>query len=714
MEMKWFKGVLVLVAVVFGVALSDAAPVQFIVTGTANSSAFGYTEGEAYAFAFTFNEDYTGGTGDEFTSIMNEWDPYLSTDSQLFANFAGDGLTGEFVPKFPSGQTDDDRAEYSISVEKGGSDADEFMIALSTESISHRLGVSANGTELTHVELCVYSSALIDELNATATTYQDPNDFWSQYAGTYALESSDEFFMGQYIDGTNEWGDQNEDRITFTPTSLTIISASDFTPAESLVGMQLDIPEVVMSGEFERGVQIYFVNASNCVFGSDYYARSADEYLYYEQTGRIIFDEDYWIQLGDDQVEIGEYDEDTGIYSEAMWTCAASLHTNLTMSIGEEWETLCPDFTSESNSTSWVEELEGAASEVVYSDSLFFNLYEADIGDELQLNRLIPVASNLYLETSLFNYNNQTSEWGTSDWYNLDANEIGFDIGLYNSSTFDEILEMDVTFSPSGQLALWLDDDNQFSCYARTMACEGSDEVILSMIYDSGALSVLFDIPGRDEPEVFIKFNSAAGTVMYRDYSSSAEYDESGLVSYSYNESWVTNEYACEFIDSRPYLTVELEASTSWEEGFLPAENSLGADYFYATSLEADGDGDGLCDVDEIRIYGTDPLDADSDDDGFGDDAEIALGLSPTNDNSAIVTYILNNASDYGLCSSNAVMDVKVGEVLMAVSDGVVALNLQLEKSEDLVTWTNAGEAVEWSIPASAETGFYRVKSGKN
>ncbi|MDA2924968.1 Ig-like domain-containing protein, partial [Acidobacteria bacterium AH-259-L09] len=48
----------------------------------------------------------------------------------------------------------------------------------------------------------------------------------------------------------------------------------------------------------------------------------------------------------------------------------------------------------------------------------------------------------------------------------------------------------------------------------------------------------------------------------------------------------------------------------------------------------ADDDGDGLTNVDEIALFGTNPLVADSDGDGFSDAAEVAAGTSPTNPNS--------------------------------------------------------------------------------
>ena len=112
--------------------------------------------------------------------------------------------------------------------------------------------------------------------------------------------------------------------------------------------------------------------------------------------------------------------------------------------------------------------------------------------------------------------------------------------------------------------------------------------------------------------------------------------------------------------------------------------------------------------------YFTSPLDADTDDDGFEDGVEVTYGLSPITDDSGLVAYIRNNRSVFDLYSSNVVMDVEVGQVLLEVSGGNALLNLQLECSDDLVIWTNAGDVVEWSVPASSGAEFYRIRSSKD
>ena len=71
--------------------------------------------------------------------------------------------------------------------------------------------------------------------------------------------------------------------------------------------------------------------------------------------------------------------------------------------------------------------------------------------------------------------------------------------------------------------------------------------------------------------------------------------------------------------------------------------------------LISDSDFDGLCDYDEVRIYGSDPLNPDSDEDGVSDGDEVALGKQPNNNSDADVkleqttTLDIMNAEDTGV-----------------------------------------------------------------
>ena len=125
-----------------------------------------------------------------------------------------------------------------------------------------------------------------------------------------------------------------------------------------------------------------------------------------------------------------------------------------------------------------------------------------------------------------------------------------------------------------------------------------------------------------------------------------------------------------------------------------------------------DSDADGLDDGDEVNIHGTNPLDGDTDADTFGDGLEVANGGDPLVSDQWRVDYIRNNGEAYDLFSSNAVLDIQVGEAGFGVSNETAWIRLRFEKSEDLVTWTNAGDEVYWSIPVDPSNSFYRVHAG--
>ncbi|VGO17037.1 hypothetical protein PDESU_05631 [Pontiella desulfatans] len=157
---------------------------------------------------------------------------------------------------------------------------------------------------------------------------------------------------------------------------------------------------------------------------------------------------------------------------------------------------------------------------------------------------------------------------------------------------------------------------------------------------------------------------------------------------------------------------------TGWSGGYTTGPGATDI-YFVPTaptnilaSFSDDPDGDGLKNVDEWES-GADPWLVDTDSDGFNDAFEFAQGLSPTRDSSAFLTHIQDNPETYGLYPSNAVLDVALGEMLMDVAGTEATLSLQLETSDDLQSWSNAGPAQVWSWTVDGDKQFFRVKSSK-
>jgi hypothetical protein len=132
----------------------------------------------------------------------------------------------------------------------------------------------------------------------------------------------------------------------------------------------------------------------------------------------------------------------------------------------------------------------------------------------------------------------------------------------------------------------------------------------------------------------------------------------------------------------------------------------------YSTNpLLQDSDFDGLDDGEEVQTYSTNPLNVDTDGDTFLDGLEVANAGNPLVSDAWRVSYIRSHGEEYDLFSSNAVLDIAMGQAVLQISNGVAWLSLQLEQSNDLLTWTNAGDEVIWNIPVDSSNAFYRVRS---
>jgi len=67
------------------------------------------------------------------------------------------------------------------------------------------------------------------------------------------------------------------------------------------------------------------------------------------------------------------------------------------------------------------------------------------------------------------------------------------------------------------------------------------------------------------------------------------------------------------------------------------------------------------------------------------------------------------------LYTSNTIMDLDMGTLMLQMTNGTVYLDLQLKRTDDLDggSWSNAGDAVHWERPASDGKAFFRVHGGE-
>ena len=97
-----------------------------------------------------------------------------------------------------------------------------------------------------------------------------------------------------------------------------------------------------------------------------------------------------------------------------------------------------------------------------------------------------------------------------------------------------------------------------------------------------------------------------------------------------------------------------------------------------------DDDGDGLSYHEEVIVHGSDPNKWDSSGDGFSDGELVGLGLDPNTDYSGILELVGED-----LCPDPEVF---------AVAGGSATLQIQLEESEDGITWSER-ETIDLVLP---------------
>ena len=92
----------------------------------------------------------------------------------------------------------------------------------------------------------------------------------------------------------------------------------------------------------------------------------------------------------------------------------------------------------------------------------------------------------------------------------------------------------------------------------------------------------------------------------------------------------------------------------------------------------------------------------DTDGDGVGDNADVHPGFN----DAELTTYLSNN----NYAKTSGIIDARAGSTLITVSNGVATVELEMEESDDLQTWTEIDGSTSMDIPADASVKFFRFK----
>ncbi|MEI6607436.1 MAG: CARDB domain-containing protein, partial [Verrucomicrobiota bacterium] len=193
-----------------------------------------------------------------------------------------------------------------------------------------------------------------------------------------------------------------------------------------------------------------------------------------------------------------------------------------------------------------------------------------------------------------------------------------------------------------------------------------------------------------------------------------------------------TLDYEVQTTASIRVRVTDTPSSNTYEKAFtltLLDDNTEDGDHDGLTDAEEDAhgtsrthpdtDGDGLEDGAEVNTHHTNPTLADTDGDGLNDKTELdnlGLGLNPTINQSALIAVITGTIRNspaaqqvHGLYTEDAIRNIHIGTPLIKVTNGEVRLDMQLQQSDDLKTWTDFGAPVEWTDPAVGHKVFYRL-----
>ena len=136
-------------------------------------------------------------------------------------------------------------------------------------------------------------------------------------------------------------------------------------------------------------------------------------------------------------------------------------------------------------------------------------------------------------------------------------------------------------------------------------------------------------------------------------------------------------------------------------EGYTGVEGYNGLPISLTASPDSDSDGV----TNAFDIYPNDSsqtLGTDSDGDGIDDHVDVHPGYN----DAELTTYLLNN--NYAKISE--IIDVRAGSSLITVINGVATVELEMEQSDDLQTWSEIEGSTSMDIPADTSTKFFRFK----
>ena len=193
---------------------ASANPISFTLTGTADNSLYGYVSGQSYSFTWVVNSGFTDNGSSWFIGDDNFWNEELVSESPIFTDVRGDGLSGSW--QRPTGAEDDPYSNLRAFF-----DGDQRLsLYAGTDASGGSIGLLANGAAVSAVRGDVY----MDSIFSFPGSYTDPNVYFGGLTGTYAPTAGG---LAIYTVGGGP--------MSFTATSVTISAVPE--PSTALLGV---------------------------------------------------------------------------------------------------------------------------------------------------------------------------------------------------------------------------------------------------------------------------------------------------------------------------------------------------------------------------------------------------------------------------------------------------------------------------------------------
>jgi uncharacterized repeat protein (TIGR02543 family) len=190
--------------------------------------------------------------------------------------------------------------------------------------------------------------------------------------------------------------------------------------------------------------------------------------------------------------------------------------------------------------------------------------------------------------------------------------------------------------------------------------------------------------------------NSSEGTILVNPNKIPYEAGESVVVTATPKAGYLFDNWSGASTATTSSITLTMDARKSLTANFIQDGR--------------DTDGDGLTNYQESITYGSNPNLKDTNSDSIEDGQAVALGYSPTFNFSALISHLQSHPPT-GLYTASQMQAMAIGDLVLTKNvNGSFTLNYDIEKSEDLQTWTTYAPL---SLPLTGlpmDKAFVRIK----